>query len=51
MAMLRVLADVDHVLAIAKPPGMSFHTQGQVPGLVQHLRTAQHEGQIAYGGR
>eukprot|EP00958_Prasinococcus_capsulatus_P027263 scaffold5337_cov411-Prasinococcus_capsulatus_cf.AAC.10 len=45
-----VLAENDSTLAVYKPEGLSFHKEGDEPGLFQALRELQREGRMSYQG-
>lgn len=49
--MLRVVAETHGVLAVYKPAGLSFHSEGGTPGVMPLVRAMQASGAIAYGGQ
>jgi tRNA pseudouridine32 synthase/23S rRNA pseudouridine746 synthase len=49
--MLRVVCETHGVLAIYKPAGLSFHSEGDSPGVMPLVRAMQASGAIGYGGR
>jgi tRNA pseudouridine32 synthase/23S rRNA pseudouridine746 synthase len=39
------------LLFVSKPPGLSFHSEGEEPGVLPLLRSMQATGEIDFGGR